>query len=48
MYDLSNMEKKLVLATLEHCGGRKDKAARILGICPKTLYNRLREYQRRG
>jgi DNA-binding NtrC family response regulator len=45
---LAEIERKLILATLDHCGGRKEKAARILGICPKTLYNRLREYQRRG
>ncbi|QIB67220.1 sigma-54 interaction domain-containing protein [Kineobactrum salinum] len=45
---LAEMEKKLILATLDYCGGRKEKAARMLGICPKTLYNRLREYQRRA
>lgn len=43
---LAEIEKKLILATLNHCDGRKERAARILGICPKTLYNRLREYQR--
>lgn len=42
---LAEMEKKLILATLDHYDGRRDRAARMLGICPKTLYNRLREYE---
>jgi DNA-binding NtrC family response regulator len=34
----------LILATLEQCGGVKTRAAEILGISLKTLYNRLVEY----
>jgi DNA-binding NtrC family response regulator len=30
--------KKLVTATIEHCGGNKLKAARILGIPARTMY----------
>ena len=38
------VEKKLLLATLEHTGGNKRQAAKILGISLKTLYNRLHAY----
>lgn len=41
---VSDVEKRLILATLEQCGGTKEKAAEMLGISLKTLYNRLREY----
>jgi DNA-binding NtrC family response regulator len=34
----------LIVATLEQCGGVKTRAAEILGISLKTLYNRLVEY----
>jgi DNA-binding NtrC family response regulator len=37
-------EKRLILATLEHCAGDKKKAAELLGISLKTLYNRLNVY----
>jgi two-component system, NtrC family, response regulator AtoC len=42
---VADVERKLILATLEQCGGTKEKAATMLGISLKTLYNRLREYQ---
>ena len=42
---VADVEKRLILATLEQCGGTKEKAAEMLGISLKTLYNRLREYE---
>jgi DNA-binding NtrC family response regulator len=41
---VADAEKRLVLATLEHCGGDKRRAAEVLGISLKTLYNRLNAY----
>ena len=41
---LEESERQLILATLEQCGGDKKKAAQILGISLKTLYNRLHLY----
>jgi DNA-binding NtrC family response regulator len=41
---VADVEKKLIFATIEHCGGDKARAAEILGISLKTLYNRLNEY----
>jgi DNA-binding NtrC family response regulator len=38
-------EQKLILATVEFTGGDKKKAAEILGISLKTLYNRLSVYE---
>jgi DNA-binding NtrC family response regulator len=37
-------ERRLILATLEGLGGDKKKAAEVLKISIKKLYNRLREY----
>jgi DNA-binding NtrC family response regulator len=41
---LSAMEKRTILATLAHCQGNKRRAAQVLGVSLKTLYNRLNEY----
>jgi DNA-binding NtrC family response regulator len=41
---LEESERKLILATLEQCGGDKKQAAQKLGISLKTLYNRLHQY----
>jgi two-component system response regulator AtoC len=38
------IERQLILATLESYGGDKKKTAEVLKISIKTLYNRLREY----
>jgi DNA-binding NtrC family response regulator len=42
---LPEAEQRIVLATLEHVGGNKRRAAQILGVSLKTLYNRLAHYQ---
>jgi two-component system, NtrC family, response regulator AtoC len=41
---LAEVDRQLIFATLESCGGVKKRAADILGISLKTLYNRLEEY----
>ena len=41
---LDEADKQLILATLEQCGGVKVRAAEVLGISLKTLYNRLSTY----
>lgn len=41
---LAEVDRQLIFATLELCGGVKKRAAEILGISLKTLYNRLEEY----
>ena len=41
---LEESERQLILATLEQCAGDKKKAAQLLGISLKTLYNRLHVY----
>jgi len=42
---IAEVERRLILATLDQCHGTKEKTAEILGISLKTLYNRLREYE---
>ncbi len=44
---LALAEREHIMATLEHCGRDKRKAAAILGISLKTLYNRLNVYEAR-
>ncbi len=41
---LADVDRQLIFATLELCGGVKKRAADLLGISLKTLYNRLEEY----
>jgi DNA-binding NtrC family response regulator len=41
---LERSERQLILVTLEQCDGDKKKAAKLLGISLKTLYNRLHVY----
>jgi DNA-binding NtrC family response regulator len=42
---IAEAERRLILATLEHCDGNKRKAAGILKVSLKTLYSRLNEYK---
>jgi DNA-binding NtrC family response regulator len=41
---LADSERSLIYATLNRCGGNKTRAAEVLGVSLKTLYNRLHEY----
>jgi DNA-binding NtrC family response regulator len=41
---VAEVEKEMILATIHHCGGNKRKAAEVLGISLKTVYNKLTEY----
>ncbi|HTO69441.1 MAG TPA: sigma-54 dependent transcriptional regulator [Myxococcota bacterium] len=45
---LEDSERRLILATLDHCKGNKNETARLLGISLKTLYNRLNVYRAGG
>ena len=38
---LADVEDMLIRATLEAVGGTRHRAATLLGISPKTLYNKL-------
>jgi DNA-binding NtrC family response regulator len=42
---IEEAERRLILATLEHCAGDKKKTAEVLKISLKTLYNRLNVYK---
>jgi DNA-binding NtrC family response regulator len=42
---IEEAERRLILATLEHCAGDKKKTADVLKISLKTLYNRLNVYK---
>ena len=42
---IAEAERRLILATLAHCDGHRERAAEILGISAKTLYNRMKKYQ---
>ena len=45
---LEEVERRVTLATLAQCGQVKRKAADILGVSLKTLYNRLEAYSGRA
>jgi DNA-binding NtrC family response regulator len=42
---ISDVERRLIMATLEEYGGNKKKTADVLGVSLKTLYNRLNAYK---
>jgi DNA-binding NtrC family response regulator len=45
---VSEVERELILDTLDHCLGNRTHAANILGISIRTLRNKLREYAQAG
>ncbi len=45
---LEEIERRVTFATLASCGNVKRRAAEILGISLKTLYNRLEAYAKSG
>jgi len=42
---LAQVERAVILATLEQCGQSRERTAAALGISLKTLYNRLKQYR---
>ncbi|TVR13702.1 MAG: sigma-54-dependent Fis family transcriptional regulator [Planctomycetota bacterium] len=42
---MDEVERRMIIATLDHCQGNKSKAARLLRIGLKTLYRKLEAYQ---
>jgi DNA-binding NtrC family response regulator len=45
---VADVERDLILDTLDHCLGNRTHAARILGISIRTLRNKLSEYVSSG
>ncbi|HMN46940.1 MAG TPA: sigma 54-interacting transcriptional regulator [Povalibacter sp.] len=45
---LAEAERRMILATLRKCEGNKTRAAALLGVSLKTLYNRLHAYRAQG
>jgi len=41
---LEEVEKEMITRTIEFTGGNKTRAAEILGVSAKTLYNKLEQY----
>ena len=41
---IKSLEKSLILLTLAHTKNNKTRAAEVLGISLKTLFNKLKEY----
>ncbi len=39
-----DVEKRLILEALEQAGGKREKAARLLNLSLKTLYNKMKKY----
>src|ERR1041384_1891269 len=46
--NLADVERWMIFATLQKCGGNKTRAAALLGVSLKTLYNRLNDYRAQG
>jgi hypothetical protein len=46
--NLADVERWMIFATLQKCGGNKTRAAASLGVSLKTLYTRLNAYRAQG
>jgi DNA-binding NtrC family response regulator len=42
---IADVERELILATLDSLGGNKRQTAEVLGVSLKTLYNRINAYR---
>ncbi len=42
--DMASVERALILKTLAACDGNRTAAARILGLTPRTIRNKLRAW----
>lgn len=42
---VAEMERELIMKTLEHCEQNRTRSAKVLGISVRTLRNKLREYR---
>ncbi len=47
-FTIERAERALIELTLEHTKHNKTRAAEILGISQKTLFNKLKEYGTQG
>ena len=45
---LADMERQMILNTLDQCLGNRTQASRILGISIRTLRNKLKQYEDEG
>ncbi|MEB3702244.1 Sigma-54-dependent Fis family transcriptional regulator [Candidatus Bealeia paramacronuclearis] len=45
---MEDVEREMILGTLDHCLGNRTQAAKILGISIRTLRNKLNEYSAKG
>ncbi len=45
---VADVERDLILGTLQHCLGNRTHAANILGISIRTLRNKLQQYRQEG
>jgi two-component system response regulator HydG len=46
--DMSRVERDMIRKTLDHVGGNRKKAAKLLGIGERTLYRKIQEYGLNG
>ena len=44
LLSLDEIERRHILRVLQHSGGIRARAAKVLGVDPKTLYNKLKSY----
>ena len=45
---MEEAQRELIVSTLNQCDGNKSETARQLGISVRTLYNRLRQYEKKA
>ena len=46
--EASDVERDLIIDTVQHCLGNRTHAANILGISIRTLRNKLKQYNEQG
>ncbi|MBQ9129007.1 MAG: helix-turn-helix domain-containing protein, partial [Thermoguttaceae bacterium] len=45
---MAEIERRAIIEPMNACGGNRAQSARQLGVCAKTIYNKIKQFKLRG